>query len=89
MDITSLIRYHVIILLLLLCLLSIPYYSALNLFQTLLIGLGGGQLATFFHRHFPRLDMDVVEIDTAMLAVAKNQFALKTDSRLRSHVADG
>jgi len=57
--------------------------------ETLLIGLGGGQLATFFHRHFPRLDMDVVEIDTAMLAVAKNQFALKTDSRLRSHVADG
>ena len=33
--------------------------------------------------------MDAVEIDAAVVGVAKSHFGLKTDSRLRTHVADG
>merc|ERR1719370_1074577 len=57
--------------------------------ETLLIGLGGGQMASFFHRHFPLLEMDAVEIDAAVVGVAKSHFGLKTNARLKTHVADG
>lgn len=57
--------------------------------KTLLIGVGGGNMATFLHRHLPKLEMEAVEIDEALVKVAKKHFGLNTDARLKTHVADG
>lgn len=40
----------------------------------LLIGLGGGALVRFLGHYFPRVELDVVEIDPAVVAVARDYF---------------
>jgi len=58
--------------------------------QALLIGLGGGSLAKFFHRHFRQTKVTAVEIDPRVVAAARRQFALPADdARLRVIVGDG
>lgn len=57
--------------------------------RILVIGLGGGTLPAFLHRHFPAAHIDAVDIDPDVVAVAKKYFGFREDSRLRAHVADG
>ena len=55
----------------------------------LLIGLGGGSMVRFMNRHFPELRVDVVELDPAMVAVARDFFGTADGPRTRIFVADG
>ena len=58
--------------------------------QALLIGLGGGSIAKFLHRHFRQTKVTAVEIDARVVAAARRQFALPPDdARLRVIVGDG
>lgn len=53
------------------------------------VGLGGGSLPKAYHKAFPDLRIDAVEIDPEVLRVASTYFALQQDPRLRVHVQDG
>src|SRR6185503_20008866 len=55
----------------------------------LLVGLGGGAMVRFINHHFPEVRLDVVEIDAAMVAVARDFFGTTEGPRTRILVADG
>jgi spermidine synthase len=55
----------------------------------LLIGLGGGSMVRFMNHHFASLRLDVVELDPAMVAVARDFFGTTEGPRTRILVADG
>ncbi|RMF92834.1 MAG: hypothetical protein D6736_02720 [Nitrospinota bacterium] len=55
----------------------------------LFIGLGGGSSPKKFHHDFPEMDIEVVEIDPAVLAIAQKYFYFTTDERLRVYIEDG
>lgn len=57
--------------------------------RALLVGLGGGSMPSFLRKHFPELQIDVVEIDPVVLEVAKSHFGFREDARLRVHIDDG
>lgn len=58
--------------------------------RALLIGLGAASLTKFMHRHCPQCRMDVVEIEPAVVAAARQFFRLPAeDERLSIHIADG
>jgi len=55
----------------------------------LLIGLGGGAMVRFINHHFPEVELDVVEIDAAIVSVAAEFFGTREGPRTRIIVADG
>lgn len=55
--------------------------------RILVIGLGGGSLAKFCHRHLPRARITAVEIDPTVIAMGA-QFGVTADERLAIHQAD-
>jgi spermidine synthase len=55
----------------------------------LIVGLGGGTIPSFLRRHFPDLDIDVVDIDPVVVEVAQSHMGFRPDARLRVHVQDG
>jgi spermidine synthase len=56
----------------------------------LMIGLGGGSLAKFFHRRFRAARVRAVELDARVVAAAREHFALPPDdARLTVEVGDG
>lgn len=58
--------------------------------EALMIGLGGGSLAKFFHKRFKQTSIRVVELDLRVVAAAREHFALPPeDERLRVEVGDG
>ncbi len=58
--------------------------------HTLLIGLGGASLAKFMYRRLPRTRVRVVEIDSRVVEVAREYFALPADDdRLAVIVGEG
>jgi spermidine synthase len=58
--------------------------------RTLMVGLGGGSLAKFMYRRVPQTHVRVVEVDPAVVHVAREYFALPADdSRLAVVVDDG
>jgi len=57
--------------------------------RVLIVGLGGGTLAMFLHRHYPQAVIDVVDIDADVVQAARRFFGFREDERLRAHVADG
>jgi spermidine synthase len=57
--------------------------------RVLVIGLGGGTLPMFLHKHFPQATIDAVDIDPGVIEVAKEFFGFEVNDRLRAHVADG
>lgn len=57
--------------------------------RVLMIGLGGGTLASAVARILPQAEIDVVEIDPAIVRVAKDYFNLQTSPKLRVTVKDG
>lgn len=57
--------------------------------RVLLIGLGGGTAPRQFSQYYPDVTMDVVDVDPLVADVARRYFAVKTDERLRIHIADG
>jgi spermidine synthase len=77
--------------------LELPYARTLpaclafarTLRRMLIVGLGGGTLPRFFHSQFPRMVVDVVELDPDVLALATEHCGFREDARLRAHVEDG
>ncbi len=57
--------------------------------RVLVVGLGGGTIPMFLHKHYPKMMIDVVDIDPDVVAVAKQFFGFQEDDTLRAHVADG
>jgi spermidine synthase len=57
--------------------------------RILVVGLGGGTLAGFLHRHYPAAEIDAVDIDPEVVRVARDYFGFREDERLRAHVGDG
>ncbi|MFZ5637156.1 MAG: spermidine synthase [Pseudomonadota bacterium] len=57
--------------------------------RVLVIGLGGGVIPRAMRRIDPALRIDVVELDPAVVDVAKRYFGYREDPRLRTHIGDG
>ena len=57
--------------------------------RVLVVGLGAGSVPMFLYQHFPQLQIDVVEIDPAVVAVAREQFDFRTDERMKAYLGDG
>lgn len=57
--------------------------------SVLLVGLGGGAVVRFLNHHFPELSLDIVELDPAVVAVARDYFGTTGGPRTRIHVGDG
>jgi len=58
--------------------------------RALMIGLGGGSLAKFFHRNLKKTSVRVVELDAHVVAAARQHFALPADdARLSVEIGDG
>lgn len=54
-----------------------------------LVGLGGGSLAKFCHRHLPRTHLTAVEIDPTVIALRRHFRVPPDDERLRVVEGDG
>ncbi len=57
--------------------------------QVLIIGLGGGTIPGFLHLHWPKMVIDVVDIDPDVIDVAKRFFGFKEDETLQAYAQDG
>ncbi len=57
--------------------------------KVLIIGLGGGTLPMTIEKLFPNAQIDTVELDEAVLQVAKKWFYYKASSRQKTHLLDG
>jgi len=57
--------------------------------RMLVVGLGGGTIPRFLHKHYTQATIDVVDIDPEVVAVAKEYFGFREDGRMRAHVEDG
>lgn len=54
----------------------------------LIAGLGGGTVPTVLHELYPQAKIDVLEIDQAVLNVARDYFNFTEDDNLKAHVVD-
>ncbi|MBI4639985.1 MAG: fused MFS/spermidine synthase [Candidatus Tectomicrobia bacterium] len=57
--------------------------------ETLFVGLGGGSTPKQFHRNYPKMKIDVAEIDPEVIRLAKEFFYMKEDDRLKIFPQDG
>jgi len=57
--------------------------------SVLVVGLGAGSIPMFLRQYFPNAQIDVVEIDTAVVKVAKQFFMFHEDDRLKVFIEDG
>jgi spermidine synthase len=57
--------------------------------RALVIGLGGGVIPRAMRRIDPKMNIDVVELDPAVIEVAKHYFGYLEDPRLRTFIGDG
>jgi len=58
--------------------------------DVMMIGLGGGSIARFMRRHYPRVHIRAVEINPSVIAAARAWFGLpQDDDRLQVIAADG
>jgi spermidine synthase len=56
--------------------------------RILVAGLGGGTIPTVMHEMFPEAHIDVLEVDDAVLRVARQYFNFREDHRMVAHVVD-
>jgi spermidine synthase len=57
--------------------------------RVLIVGLGGGTIPSFLHKHYPQATIDVVDIDPEVVHAAKEYFGFREDATLHVHVDDG
>jgi spermidine synthase len=57
--------------------------------SVLVVGLGGGTIPSFLHKHYPKTQIDVVDIDPVVVEVAKRFFGFREDATLKAYVQDG
>lgn len=51
--------------------------------DVLLIGLGGGGMVHYLNFYFPKINLDVVEIDSEIISIAKKYFFLKENPKTK------
>jgi spermidine synthase len=56
--------------------------------RVLVAGLGGGSIPMVLHAEFPDAQIDVLEVDPAVVRVAKRFFDFSVDERMRVHEVD-
>lgn len=56
--------------------------------KVLLAGLGGGSMVHFTNYYFPKIQMDIVEIDPEIIKISKEYFALKENKMNKIILAD-
>ena len=57
--------------------------------KVLFIGLGGGIMPMFIRRHYPKGQLDIVEIDKAIPEIAEKYFGFKPDAKMHVYISDG
>lgn len=57
--------------------------------RVLIVGLGGGSLPSLLRKHYPKMNIDVVDIDPEVVAAAKKFFGFREDEAMHAHVSDG
>jgi spermidine synthase len=58
--------------------------------RVLMIGMGGGSLAKFVYHRLPSAALDVVELNSRVVVIARQQFFVPPDDdRLRVHIGNG
>ncbi len=57
--------------------------------RVLIVGLGGGSLPSLLRKHYPRMTIDVVDIDRDVVEVAKKFFGFHEDAAMQVHIGDG
>lgn len=57
--------------------------------RVLFVGLGGGTAPRRYHEDYPQMQVDVVELDPAVVHVARRYFGVPQDQRLRVVAQDG
>jgi len=57
--------------------------------RILIIGLGGGTLPMAMREFVPESEIDVVELDPAVVKAAREYFPFKEDPKLKVHIDDG
>lgn len=57
--------------------------------RVLMVGLGGGTIPMFLHKHYPKTVIDAVDIDPDVIDVAKRFFGFREDATLRAYAEDG
>jgi spermidine synthase len=57
--------------------------------SALMLGLGGGSFSTLLRQTYPDLPIEVVEINPAVVRIAKRYFRVREDPRFRIHLEDG
>jgi spermidine synthase len=60
-----------------------------NAKRVLVIGLGGGSIPKKYHKEFPTMEIDSVEIDPEVIEIAKKFFHFEEDENNRVHEQDG
>ncbi|MCL4157499.1 UNVERIFIED_CONTAM: hypothetical protein GTU68_012180, partial [Idotea baltica] len=56
--------------------------------RILIIGLGGGTLPLALNELYPNADIDVVEIDPAVVSVARSHFSFSPTEKVTTHTID-
>lgn len=56
--------------------------------RVLIVGLGGGAMVRFLTHHEPRVHIDAVEIDPAVVRLADEYFSVRSGGNVRVHTAD-
>jgi predicted membrane-bound spermidine synthase len=57
--------------------------------KILMLGLGGGSIATYLARFVPEASFSTVEVDPGVIAAAKTYFGLRESERMRFLASDG
>ncbi len=57
--------------------------------RVLVVGLGGGSLPMLLRKHYPKMTINVVDIDPDIVEVAKKYFGFREDDAMHVFVVDG
>jgi len=57
--------------------------------RLLVVGLGGGTIPSFLHKHYPQTRIDAVDIDPVVVDVARQFFGFVEDATMKGYAEDG
>lgn len=66
-----------------------PWLWNTNIQRVLMVGLGGGSAQTAYEKYYPKVSFETVEIDPAVLRVARQYFRFAESGRQKVFVEDG
>jgi spermidine synthase len=67
--------------------IGLAFTEQLN--RILVLGVGAGNIPMFLRKHYSNTQIDVIDIDPQIIALAKQYFNLFEDHLLRAHAQDG